>query len=224
MLISLAVIAGLFLFTPIRYYLLWEKEAAGEPVRYAGSLYCPGNFLRITMEGGKGQPVAHIHFAGISKRVEWKTLRRRKKRKEKTEPESKPQKQAGGRRKFRIGKKIFGHLTPRELLQILHRLVEHFWKWLKPLKVRARLIFGTGNPMYTGLIYGLLWSVGIQQRLDREIRPDFLHPGLQGNVSLRGRVILGGLLWRGCYLVGFIITFILIKKIRIFTRTIYQSG
>ena len=211
------------LLLPLYYRVHWERETIGQPMGYAGTVMAPGKLFGVSVAGNRRLPVVKVHFLRMSKTVAEAGASRRKKKPEAKPPADKPV-QVKRRRRVKRVKTVVRLLSPGDVVRILRQAAGTMWSWIRPRTIRARLRFGTGDPMFTGVLYGMLWTVGIQQRLDREITPDFLQAGVQGHVTLRGWVMLGGLVWRVCYLMGSIIAFILVQKIRIFTRKIYRAG
>ena len=68
------------------------------------------------------------------------------------------------------------------------------WEALS-LRAEGRAVFGFEDPSLTGMVCGLLAAVGLYSRNPAlAITPDFLEPGLAGNLSLRGRFTMGRIL------------------------------
>jgi hypothetical protein len=82
-----------------------------------------------------------------------------------------------------------------ELILAFFKSLQRIWEALS-LRAEGRAVFGFEDPSLTGMVCGLLAAAGLYgRRPDLAITPDFLEPGLAGNLSVRGRFTVGRLLY-----------------------------
>ena len=82
-----------------------------------------------------------------------------------------------------------------DLVSAFLKSLFQIWEALS-LRAEGRAVFGFEDPSLTGMVCGLLAAVGLYSRNPAlAITPDFLEPGLAGNLSLRGRCTVGRLLY-----------------------------
>jgi hypothetical protein len=82
-----------------------------------------------------------------------------------------------------------------ELILSFIKSLQQIWEALS-LRTEGRAVFGFEDPSLTGMVCGLLAAAGLYSRRPAlAITPDFLEPGLVGNISVQGRFTLGRLLY-----------------------------
>jgi hypothetical protein len=82
-----------------------------------------------------------------------------------------------------------------ELVLSFFKSLLQVWKALS-LRAEGRAVFGFEDPSLTGMVCGLLAAAGLYSRHPAlAITPDFLEPGLAGNLFVRGRFTVGRLLY-----------------------------
>lgn len=82
-----------------------------------------------------------------------------------------------------------------ELILSFFKSLLQIWSALS-LRAEGRAVFGFEDPSLTGMVCGLLAAAGLYSRHPAlAITPDFLEPGLAGNLSVRGRFTVGRLLY-----------------------------
>ncbi len=82
-----------------------------------------------------------------------------------------------------------------DLISAFLKSLCQLWEALS-LRAEGRAVFGFEDPSLTGMACALLAAVGLHSRHPAlAITPDFLEPGLAGNLSLRGRCTVGRLLY-----------------------------
>lgn len=92
-------------------------------------------------------------------------------------------------------KELLNAPDTRELLKHGGRRWCKIWKRLRPRKLRADILFGTGEPDTTGYMLGVycILSPGLGNHVN--ITPDFNQPVLEGEVYAAGHCMLFTLLW-----------------------------
>jgi hypothetical protein len=82
-----------------------------------------------------------------------------------------------------------------DLISVFLKSLFQAWAALS-LRAEGRAVFGFEDPSLTGMACGLLAAAGLYGRHPAlAITPDFLEPGLAGNLSVRGRFTVGRLLY-----------------------------
>ena len=71
------------------------------------------------------------------------------------------------------------------------------WRSIRPRKLRADLVFGTGSPDTTGYAYGIYGMLSPQLGHAVIVTPDFTQAIFQGELAASGRITLFCLLWHG---------------------------
>jgi hypothetical protein len=99
--------------------------------------------------------------------------------------------------KARRGKKT-SSITQYLDADLVFAFLKSLYKAWAALSLRAegRAVFGFEDPSLTGMVCGLLAAAGLYSRHPAlAITPDFLEPGFNGYLSLRGRFTVGMLLY-----------------------------
>lgn len=82
-----------------------------------------------------------------------------------------------------------------EFILSFFKSLQQIWEALS-LRAEGRAVFGFEDPSLTGMVCGLLAAAGLYSRRPAlAITPDFLEPGLAGNLSVRGKLTVGRLLY-----------------------------
>ncbi len=69
------------------------------------------------------------------------------------------------------------------------------WKSIRPGKLKAKVLFGTGSPDTTGYLYGVYGMLLPTLGQDVLVTPDFQEAVLEGNVYAAGHLTVAVLLW-----------------------------
>ncbi len=104
------------------------------------------------------------------------------------------------------------HFTLDELKRIFNVATGNLWNLLKPDSFYADLICGTGNPMLTGIIFGILWSSTFYYETESSIRPDYIRAVIAGNVGIAGTISLCGIVWRIVRIAAYVLYIIVSRK------------
>lgn len=82
-----------------------------------------------------------------------------------------------------------------ELITFLLKTLRQIWATLS-IKLEGNATFGFEDPALTGLTYGFMAAIGLSgQHPGLKLTPDFLEPGFEGFLSVRGRLTVGTMLF-----------------------------
>jgi len=209
--IILAVFAGgllLVLVMPLKYAINWMHEADAAH--------------RITFDILFFWGIAGLHGTNAHEEFTFQyslfNLRKDyvpKKKPPKAEKPSKKKKSKSKQKAPRLkkyGRRAVTHFTLNEIKQIFRVALRNLWDLLKPDRFYADIICGTGNPMWTGIIFGLLWSSSFYYETESSIRPDYIRPVIAGNIQIAGHISIGGILWRIVRIAAYVLYIIISRK------------
>jgi|GEM_PF-7131574 len=207
-LFGIAGLLLLILISPVQYALQWKRDSFDAPhwLRVRIKLLLGLLHFQIVLENHESR--SGFGIFGIEKafKAEEKEPKKEETEKKKaTEPRKKAKKVVS-----RI-KWVKRYFTLADFKHIAARIFQHLWRWLKPSFVRGNFQIGTGDPALTGILFGWYCSTGLFGNSVINISPEFVHTGLCGDGTLRGRLILIDLL-RRILLIGIIIISIYMRK------------
>lgn len=197
----------LIFLMPLRYTVRWSNDAdhahkiAFEVIIFRGLFGLSGS-----NDSGKFTFQYSLFF--LKKDYIPKEGREKAEKPSKKKPESKSK----PTRIKKYGRKILTNFTPGELKRILRKTGKSLWTFLRPDYLRADLICGTGNPMWTGLVFGLIWSSDLYTKTESTIQPDYIRAILAGTAMIEGSFSLGSLLWQVIQIIVYVIYIIVSKK------------
>lgn len=104
---------------------------------------------------------------------------------------------ANGRQSFERMREIFTNEENREVFRLLVSRGRKLFRHVRPKKIKGKLQFGFSDPYRTGQVLTAVSPFYGLYAKDLELIPDFEHEVLKGEISVKGRIRMGVVLWTG---------------------------
>ncbi len=212
--VTLCGIGLILCVLPVKYVFRWQRESHGAEQDISFRVRFLWGVLSLHMRTSGGESEFAYSLLCITRHIEPGVA---KKRKPEKEHEKQPGKPFPGIRTLRTVypkmRRIFKLLAFQDMRKLAGLVLHHLWSWLKPDDLRTDLMIGTGNPMYTGLIFGVLRGSSFNKKLRGSIEPNFVDAMVEGNLKVAGTARMGGGLWRGCHVLVYAFFLVISKKI-----------
>ncbi|HKJ67795.1 MAG TPA: hypothetical protein VKA68_07545 [bacterium] len=210
----IGTIGLLLCILPVQYVFRWQREQQDADMDISFRVRILRGVFAVHMQRVGGDSSFYYSFF---------TLRRHFEPGKTTEPDGEPEQEESPvkpSRKIRSLRRIsaktqrvFNFLSFRDIWKLARLLLHHLWTWLRPDLFRTELTIGTGDPMSTGLLFGVLRGSGLDQNIDGSIEPNFTDAAVLGDLRVAGTLRIGGGLWRGVHVLLYAIFLVISKKI-----------
>ena len=104
---------------------------------------------------------------------------------------------ANGRQSFERMREIFTSEENREVFRLLVSRGRKLFRHVRPKKIKGKLQFGFSDPYRTGQVLTAVSPFYGLYAKELELIPDFEHEVLKGEISVKGRIRMGVVLWTG---------------------------
>ncbi len=104
---------------------------------------------------------------------------------------------ANGRQSFERMREIFTNEENREVFRLLVSRGRKLFRHVRPKKIKGKLQFGFSDPYRTGQVLTAVSPFYGLYAKELELIPDFEHEVLKGEISVKGRIRMGVVLWTG---------------------------
>ena len=104
---------------------------------------------------------------------------------------------ANGRQSFERMREIFTNEENREVFRLLVSRGKKLFRHVRPKKIKGKLQFGFSDPYRTGQVLTAVSPFYGLYAKELELIPDFEHEVLKGEISVKGRIRMGVVLWTG---------------------------
>lgn len=104
---------------------------------------------------------------------------------------------ANGRQSFERMREIFTNEENREVFRLLVSRGRKLFRHVRPKKIKGKLQFGFFDPYRTGQVLTAVSPFYGLYAKELELIPDFEHEVLKGEISVKGRIRMGVVLWTG---------------------------
>ena len=104
---------------------------------------------------------------------------------------------ADGRKSFERMREIFTNEENREVFRLLVSRGKKLFRHVRPKKIKGKLQFGFSDPYRTGQVLTAVSPFYGLYAKELELIPDFEHEVLKGEISVKGRIRMGVVLWTG---------------------------
>lgn len=104
---------------------------------------------------------------------------------------------ANGRQSFERMREIFTNEENREVFRLLVSRGKKLFRHVRPRKIKGKLQFGFSDPYRTGQVLTAVSPFYGLYAKELELIPDFEHEVLKGEISVKGRIRMGVVLWTG---------------------------
>ena len=104
---------------------------------------------------------------------------------------------ANGRQSFERMREIFTNEENREVFRLLVSRGRKLFRYVRPKKIKGKLQFGFSDPYRTGQVLTAVSPFYGLYAKELELIPDFEHEVLKGEISVKGRIRMGVVLWTG---------------------------
>ena len=104
---------------------------------------------------------------------------------------------ANGRKSFEGMREIFTNEENREVFRLLVSRGRKLFRHVRPKKIKGKLQFGFSDPYRTGQVLTAVSPFYGLYAKELELIPDFEHEVLKGEISVKGRIRMGVVLWTG---------------------------
>lgn len=104
---------------------------------------------------------------------------------------------ANGRQSFERMREIFTNEENREVFRLLVSRGRKLFRHVRPRKIKGKLQFGFSDPYRTGQVLTAVSPFYGLYAKELELIPDFEHEVLKGEISVKGRIRMGIVLWTG---------------------------
>ena len=104
---------------------------------------------------------------------------------------------ANGRQSFERMREIFTNEENREVFRLLVSRGRKLFRHVRPRKIKGKLQFGFSDPYRTGQVLTAVSPFYGLYAKELELIPDFEHEVLKGEISVKGRIRMGVVLWTG---------------------------
>ena len=104
---------------------------------------------------------------------------------------------ADGRKSFERMREILTNEKNREVFRLLVSRGKKLFRHVRPKKIKGKLQFGFSDPYRTGQVLTAVSPFYGLYAKELELIPDFEHEVLKGEISVKGRIRMGVVLWTG---------------------------
>ena len=104
---------------------------------------------------------------------------------------------ADGRKSFERMREILTNEENREVFRLLVSRGKKLFRHVRPRKIKGKLQFGFSDPYRTGQVLTAVSPFYGLYAKELELIPDFEHEVLKGEISVKGRIRMGVVLWTG---------------------------
>ena len=104
---------------------------------------------------------------------------------------------ADGRKSFERMREILTNEENREVFRLLVSRGKKLFRHVRPRKIKGKLQFGFSDPYRTGQVLTAVSPFYGLYAKELELIPDFEHEVLKGEISMKGRIRMGVVLWTG---------------------------
>ena len=104
---------------------------------------------------------------------------------------------ADGRKSFERMREILTNEENREVFRLLVSRGRKLFRHVRPKKIKGKLQFGFSDPYRTGQVLTAVSPFYGLYAKELELIPDFEHEVLKGEISVKGRIRMGVVLWTG---------------------------
>lgn len=104
---------------------------------------------------------------------------------------------ADGRKSFERMREILTNEENREVFRLLVSKGRKLFRHVRPKKIKGKLQFGFSDPYRTGQVLTAVSPFYGLYAKELELIPDFEHEVLKGEISVKGRIRMGVVLWTG---------------------------
>lgn len=104
---------------------------------------------------------------------------------------------ADGRKSFERMREILTNEENREVFRLLASRGKKLFRHVRPKKIKGKLQFGFSDPYRTGQVLTAVSPFYGLYAKELELIPDFEHEVLKGEISVKGRIRMGVVLWTG---------------------------
>ena len=104
---------------------------------------------------------------------------------------------ADGRKSFERMREILTNEENREVFRLLVSRGKKLFRHVRPKKIKGKLQFGFSDPYRTGQVLTAVSPFYGLYAKELELIPDFEHEVLKGEISVKGRIRMGVVLWTG---------------------------
>ena len=104
---------------------------------------------------------------------------------------------ADGRKSFERMREILTNEENREVFRLLVSRGKKLFRHVRPKKIKGKLQFGFSDPYRTGQVLTAISPFYGLYAKELELIPDFEHEVLKGEISVKGRIRMGVVLWTG---------------------------
>lgn len=104
---------------------------------------------------------------------------------------------ANGRQSFERMREILTNEENREVFRLLVSRGRKLFRHVRPKKIKGKLQFGFFDPYRTGQVLTAVSPFYGLYAKELELIPDFEHEVLKGEISVKGRIRMGVVLWTG---------------------------
>ena len=104
---------------------------------------------------------------------------------------------ANGRQSFERMREILTNEENREVFRLLVSRGRKLFRHVRPKKIKGKLQFGFSDPYRTGQVLTAVSPFYGLYAKELELIPDFEHEVLKGEISVKGRIRMGVVLWTG---------------------------
>ena len=104
---------------------------------------------------------------------------------------------ANGRQSFERMREILTNEENREVFRLIVSRGKKLFRHVRPRKIKGKLQFGFSDPYRTGQVLTAVSPFYGLYAKELELIPDFEHEVLKGEISVKGRIRMGVVLWTG---------------------------
>jgi len=198
--IILLVLFGLFLILllmPVRYTVSYHRTDWVTPVIWTLNILFFGSRSGFYLQYRSAEK-----FSGFFRMGPWS------KPISEEEPETESEKPGKSEKKIRRSRgikkrarRIMRFFSFEDLRKIMKLSLKLIWDWIHPNAYDIQLEIGTGDPMQSGVLFGLLSAVHLRNRTHIQLTVNYLKRGAIGKAWLTRQQNLFGLFWRCVYLI-----------------------
>ena len=182
------------LFVPVNYRVLWtrDKPDTGHTLTLKAGWFFNILLIEVLVNSEKESGM-FLSIFGIKK-----TLHPEPEKKEEEKKKKAREKPDTPKKKYRIAKKRLNRLRSyfnlHEVKYIFQKTLKRLWRMFSPSYFHLNAVCGTGNPMYTGLLVGLYYSLGVYRISSVHLQPDYTRATVYGKANITGYLSIGSVL------------------------------
>ncbi len=200
----------LLLIFPIQYSLRWQRKSFDDFHWLQLQVAVLLGLIRFRLVLQNTQMHTSFIIFGIQKPLKKTEKKDKKHKKEKKAPKQKKKSKPILAKVQRIKR----YFSLSDLKRIFTLVLKHLIIWLKPSSLKGEFHVGTGNPAYTGIIYGWYCTTPLFDSQSVKVTPEFVHSGICGEGSIRGMFVLIELLVRIIFIITIVFSIYMRKKMQ----------